>query len=154
MSEGTTEVLDILQGTMQSGAWSSSQFQHEIVPHSFRWHHTFAKLVFQGWCDKNSSTVQILVWNRIWEWQLFAPKQLFMKFYLKGLTLALTSVAQLVGHRPAEQKVTIQFLVRAHAWVVGLVPGWGTCDEATDGCFSFSFSLPPRLSKDKEIKSF
>ena len=35
------------------------------------------------------------------------------------------SVAQLFGHCPTKQSVTGWLLVRAHAWVVGSVPGWG-----------------------------
>lgn len=45
------------------------------------------KAGFPGLRDKISSTAQILMWNRIWGWQLFAPKQLSMKFYSRGLDL-------------------------------------------------------------------
>ena len=34
-------------------------------------------------------------------------------------------MAQLVGHRPAEQQVTGSILVRVRAWDAGLVPGQG-----------------------------
>ena len=40
--------------------------------------------------------------------------------------LALTSVDRLVGHHPAKSKVLVQFPGRAHAWVAGSVPHWGT----------------------------
>ena len=77
---------------------------------------------------------------------------------LKRRSITLTSMAQLVGHRPIKQKVT------------HLMPGQGTClgfrfgpqtwhvPEATDGCFSLTltlmflflcFSLPSPLSKSK-----
>ena len=39
--------------------------------------------------------------------------------------LALTSVAQLVGHSATKQKVPVQFPVRARAWVVGSDLSWG-----------------------------
>ena len=47
----------------------------------------------------------------------------------------------------------VQFPVRAHAWVVGQVPG----RERTRGnhtLISLSFSFPSPLSKNKEIKYF
>ena len=37
--------------------------------------------------------------------------------------MALTSMAQLVACRPTKQKLPVGFLVRAHAWVAGLVLG-------------------------------
>ena len=51
----------------------------------------------------------------------------------------------------------IQFPVRAHSWVVGQVPSWGTCERQlinvslTHWCFSpsFSFSLPLSLKINK-----
>ena len=35
---------------------------------------------------------------------------------------ALTDVAQWAGHYPENQKVEVQFLVRARAWAVGHIP--------------------------------
>ena len=31
----------------------------------------------------------------------------------------------MAGHVPHSERWPVQFPVRAHAWVVGLVPGWG-----------------------------
>ena len=67
----------------------------------------------------------------------------------------LTSVAQLVGHLPAKWKVMGLILVRAHAWVVGLVPAWGVSGQcATDRSSSHlsmllsrSFSFPSPISQ-------
>ena len=57
----------------------------------------------------------------------------------KTVEMALTSVSQLVGHRPAKRKVTVQFPVRAHAWDVGLVPCQGAYHrQPIDQCFSHS----------------
>ena len=55
---------------------------------------------------------------------------------------------------PQSKRWPIQFLVRAHAQLAGLVQGWGCWQEATNGCFSltlshinvsFSSSLSPYL---------
>ena len=44
--------------------------------------------------------------------------------WIKDLNVALTSVAQLVGHYILQSQMPqIRLLVRAHAWVVGLVLG-------------------------------
>lgn len=40
------------------------------------------------------------------------------------MIVALTSVAQCAGYPPAKLKVAGS--ARAHSWVVGFVPGWGT----------------------------
>ena len=65
---------------------------------------------------------------------------------------ALTGVAQWVSVSSCKPKVCwVQFLVRARAWVVVRVPGWGGV-KATHQCFSHtsmllysSFSLPLSL---------
>ena len=41
----------------------------------------------------------------------------------KTQACALTGVAQLVGHPPANKRSQVRFPVRAHAWVSGRVPG-------------------------------
>ena len=58
-----------------------------------------------------------------------------------------------------DQNVIGSIPVRAHAWVVDQVPGWGVW-EATVQCFfhtsmflSLSLSLQSPLSKNKQIKS-
>ena len=58
--------------------------------------------------------------------------------------------------RPVNQKVTVQFCVRTHAWASGHVPGsgWGPVRGNRLMClshidFSFSFSLPSPLSENK-----
>ena len=54
----------------------------------------------------------------------------------------------------------VQFPVRAHAWVVGSVLGWGTYQRQpinvslSDRCFPPSLSTSLPLSKNKQIKSF
>ena len=60
-----------------------------------------------------------------------------------------------LGIVPQNKGLLVQFLFRAHARFVGLVPGWGVC-EATNWCFSLtliflshSFSFPSPLSKNK-----
>ena len=73
----------------------------------------------------------------------------------KGNSRALTGVAQLAGHHPIKRKLPVQFPVRAHAGVQGLVPIRGVCNRQqidvslSHRCFSppFSFSFP--LSKNK-----
>ena len=35
----------------------------------------------------------------------------------------------LLGIIPQSKRLPVQFPVRAHAWVVGSVPGWGTCQR-------------------------
>ena len=37
--------------------------------------------------------------------------------------MALTGVIELVGHGLHSKRLLVQFLVRAHAWVAGSVPG-------------------------------
>ena len=54
----------------------------------------------------------------------------------------MTGVAQLVGCRSAKQKVPVQFPVRAHVWVVGLVPGWGAHERQPVNASHISVSLP------------
>ena len=44
-------------------------------------------------------------------------------FYYKK-SIALTGVIQWVGITLKTKRLLVQFLVRAHAWVVGQVPGW------------------------------
>ena len=68
---------------------------------------------------------------------------------------AVTSVAQLVGHHPTK---LLQFLVRAHARVVGSIPGWGMYKRQlmflTLMFVSLLLSHPSPLSMSKEVKSF
>ena len=71
---------------------------------------------------------------------------------------ALTSVAQLVGVIPQSKRLPVQFPVRAHAWVVALVPGCGSYERQlmdvslSHQCFSpsLSSSLPLSLLKKKK----
>ena len=65
-----------------------------------------------------------------------------------------------LGVVPQSERLLVQFPVRAHAWVAGLIPSQGIL-EATDWCFSLTlmflslpFTLPSPLSKDKYIKFF
>ena len=75
---------------------------------------------------------------------------------LKINIFTLTGMAQLVGHhqQSAKQKVTVHFLVRAHAWVVGLVSSWSVYERQLISvsppypCFSPTL-LPSPLSKNK-----
>ena len=41
---------------------------------------------------------------------------------VKTKSLGLAGVAQSIEHRPVNQRVTVQFPVRTHAWVAGQVP--------------------------------
>ena len=73
---------------------------------------------------------------------------------LVKLRTALTHVAQWVECRLTNQKVAGSFPVRAHSWVVGLIPPWGTYKrQPVDVSLSllsfspFSPSLPPFPSK-------
>ena len=62
--------------------------------------------------------------------------------------VALTGVAQLGGYHPAKQRVASWIPGQTHAWVAGLVPGWGTCrGQLTD--VSLPLSLPPSLKVNK-----
>ena len=49
----------------------------------------------------------------------------FIKFLSRINKNCQASVARLIGHQPANQKSPVWFLVRAHAWVAGLVPSRG-----------------------------
>ena len=44
---------------------------------------------------------------------------------IKHIKRALAGVTQWIEHWPVDQRSLVRFLVRAHAWIVGLVPGWG-----------------------------
>ena len=46
-------------------------------------------------------------------------------------------------------RLLVQFPVRAHAWVTGLVPGWGPMRGNQLMFFSLSFSLLSPLSQNK-----
>ena len=68
----------------------------------------------------------------------------------ESLKLALTGMAQLVGHHLTKQKVIwVQFQVRAHAWVAGLVRSWGVRKrqpiDVSPPHWCFSPSLSPSL---------
>ena len=70
------------------------------------------------------------------------------RFLPKAHRRALTSVAQLVEHHPAKQKV-ISLILRARAWVACLVSSWSTCErQLIDVSLThqwFSPSLSPSL---------
>ena len=67
--------------------------------------------------------------------------------FSKNQIPALTNVAQLVGVILQTERLPVQFLVRAHAWVAGLVPGRGVGRRQLFGvslshrCFSPSLPL-------------
>ena len=67
----------------------------------------------------------------------------------------LAGMAQWIEHRPANQRVTGQFPVRAHAWVAGQGPSKGCArGNHTLMFLSLSFSLSSPLSKiNQSIKS-
>ena len=68
--------------------------------------------------------------------------------------MALAGVAQWIEHGPVNQRVTIQFPVRAHTWVASQVPNKGYMRSNHTLIFlSLSFSLPSSLSKNK-FKNF
>ena len=48
-----------------------------------------------------------------------------MTTFLKSISPALAGVAQGIESQPANQRVAGSIPGRAHAWVVGWVPGWG-----------------------------
>ena len=50
---------------------------------------------------------------------------------LKNVYMALAGVVKWVECGPVNQGLPVQFPVRAHAWVVGQVPGWGGAQEET-----------------------
>ena len=62
-------------------------------------------------------------------------------------------MAQLVGHHPADQKVTSSIPGRGTCLGCSSVPGWGL-QEAPDGCFSPSLSPSLPLSLKKLVKNF
>ena len=63
---------------------------------------------------------------------------------------ALAGVAQWIECKPVNQRATGSIPFRAHAWVVGQVPSRGHArGNHTLMFLSFSFSLPPPLSKNK-----
>ena len=69
--------------------------------------------------------------------------------------LALAGVAQWVESRLWTKGSLVWLLVRAHAWVVGQVPGGGYVrGNHTLMFLSHSYSFPSLLSKNKWIKSF
>ena len=49
-------------------------------------------------------------------------KQTDKNVCIKILTTALAGVAQWIEHQPANQRVSVQFPVRTHAWFAGQVP--------------------------------
>ena len=49
----------------------------------------------------------------------------YILIFSKNLSVTLTGLARWVGCYPADKRMPVQFLVGAHAWVVGQVPGWG-----------------------------
>ena len=69
--------------------------------------------------------------------------------FVKKLKIALAGVAQWSERRPANQRVAVQFPVRAHVWVAGQVPSRGRMrGNHTLMFLSLSPSLPFR-SKTK-----
>ena len=75
---------------------------------------------------------------------------------LKFTTYALTHVDHFVGHLSAKRKVATWFLIRAHAWVVGSVPGQGMYErqliDVSLSHQSFSPSLSPSFSRSLKNK--
>ena len=65
---------------------------------------------------------------------------------LRNANLALAGVAQWTERWPLNQRVTIQFLGKAYAWVAGRVPSRG-CERQPHIDVSFSFSFLSPLSK-------
>ena len=72
--------------------------------------------------------------------------------------LALPGVAQLVGHHPTKKKSSVQFQVRAHAWIVGLVPSRDTCVRQLMDVFlsyqCFCPSISPSLPLPLKINKY
>ena len=62
------------------------------------------------------------------------------------LNSALAGVAQWIECGPANQRLLVQFPVRAHAWIAGLVPV-GALEKQP--YIDPSFSFPSPLSKNK-----
>ena len=77
------------------------------------------------------------------------------KGWIKESGRHLAGMAQWIEHRPANQRVTGQFPVRAHAWVAGQGPSKGCArGNHTLMFLSLSFSLSSHLSKiNQSIKS-
>ena len=69
----------------------------------------------------------------------------------RKLATALTSVAHLVGHHPAKQKVSGAMPSQGMCLGCGFGPWSGHVQKTTNGCFSPS--LPPSLSQN-ELKFF
>ena len=67
-----------------------------------------------------------------------------LKLKKKGLTTALTGVAQLFGHHPGKQKVAGS--IPGQGTCLGCVPGWGAYKRQLINVF---LSLPFSLSKNK-----
>ena len=63
---------------------------------------------------------------------------------IKKLGIALASVAQLVGASSVNQRVMVQFPVRAHAYLEDSVSGRGVCEKQL---INVSLSLSSPLSK-------
>ena len=55
-----------------------------------------------------------------------------MYYYFTNIITAMVSVLSGLGIIPQRERSPVQFPVRAHAWVAGLVPGQGCVREATD----------------------
>ena len=67
-------------------------------------------------------------------------------------------MAQWVGYRPQSKMSPVQFPAKAHAYVVGSVPGQGTYNVSlSHGCFSPSLSpstpLSLKISKENIFKT-
>ena len=56
------------------------------------------------------------------------PKSHRSHMCCKQVTIALASVAQLVGASSVTKGLQVRFLVRAHAWVADPIPGTNTCN--------------------------
>ena len=78
----------------------------------------------------------------------------FKKFFKNQLWLVWLSWLEVISQ---SKRLPVQFLVRAHAWVAGSIPGQGVCQRHSINVslshqrFSPSLSLfPPSPSKNKE----
>ena len=77
-------------------------------------------------------------------------ENIFLLFMAQEELFALTRWLSWLEHRLVHQRVAGSFLVRAHTWVAGLVPGWGLCRGVGSPwlfLFGIDVSLSPSLKK-------